>query len=84
MVEFDPLTATFSETLEHNFWGYEERTKIIIKRTLTLMAVCGGNTFLQAWMTIEGVETAGALGYAAVWVVAAGLTGAALGLVGAV
>lgn len=84
VVVFDPLTATFTETMRHNFWGYDKRTKIVIKRTLTLMAVCGGNTFLQSWMTVEGVEAAGAVGYSAIWVVAAGLTGAALGAVGAV
>jgi hypothetical protein len=80
---FDPATATLSETFWYNIWGYDERTKVVITRTAALMVVCGGNTFLQTWMTIEGVEALGAVGYSAVWVIAAGITGAALGVVGA-
>lgn len=48
------------------------------------MAVSGAHTFVQTWFTLEGVGIKGATVYAGVWVVAAGLAGAALGLVGAV
>lgn len=47
------------------------------------MLVSGINTFLQT-LTIEGVEARGAIGYSAVWVVASGLAGTALGIVGAI
>lgn len=56
----------------------------MIQRTATLMLVSGVNTAVQTAVTVEGVEVAGALVYSAVWVVAAGVTGAVLGLVGVV
>ena len=46
------------------------------------MALVGGNTFVQSYMTVEGVEGTGAAVYASVWSVAAGITGLVLGLVG--
>ncbi len=79
---FNPATATLAETFQHNFWNYSLRTKIIIKRTATLMFVSGVNTFLQAFVAIEGVEGLGAAAYASVWVVAALVVGVSLGLVG--
>ncbi len=48
------------------------------------MLVSGLNTFVQTAITIEGVETRGAVAYSIVWVVAAGVTGLALGLISAV
>lgn len=83
-VTFNPSTATLSETFEHNFWNYNLRTKVVIKRTATLMLVSGVNTFLHAFITLEGVEARGAAAYAYVWVVAAFISGVSLGLVGAV
>ncbi len=74
--EFNPGTATLAETFWHNVWGFDKKTKIVILRTLALMSVSGGNTFLQTWVTINGVEAFGAAGYSAVWLVAAGITGA--------
>jgi len=47
------------------------------------MLVSGVHTFVQTWVTIEGVEAKGAAAYSAVWVVAAGITGIALGVVSA-
>jgi hypothetical protein len=82
---FNPETATLAETLWYNVWGgYSPRTKVVITRTVTLMLVSGVNTFVQTFVTTEGVEVLGALGYSAVWVVAGGATGVALGVVGAV
>jgi hypothetical protein len=81
---FNPATATLGETLVHNVWSYGPRTKAVIKRTSALMLVSGVNTFVQCYFTIQGVEVWGALAYAAVWVAAAGVTGVALGVVGAV
>jgi hypothetical protein len=79
---FNPATATLMETFEYNFWNYSPRTKIVIKRTATLMFVSGINTFLQVYVTIEGVEAPGAAAYASVWVAAALIAGLSLGFVG--
>ena len=81
---FNPESATLGETFWYNVWGYSERTKTVITRTLALMLVSGVNTFVQSFVTVEGVEMMGAVAYSGVWVVAAGVTGAALGLVSAV
>jgi hypothetical protein len=80
---FNPETATLAETLWYNVCGYSSRTKMVITRTVTLMLVSGVNTFVQTFVTMDGVEARGALGYSAVWVVAGGVTGVALGVVGA-
>ncbi|PVH86840.1 hypothetical protein DL98DRAFT_510314 [Cadophora sp. DSE1049] len=79
---FNPETATFSETFWYNVWGYSSRKKVVIKRTATLMLVTGVNTFVQTFVTIEGVEATGAVVYSGVWVAAALITGATLGVVG--
>ncbi|KAH8595559.1 hypothetical protein B0O99DRAFT_622140 [Bisporella sp. PMI_857] len=81
---FDPKTATLSETLWYNIWGYSERTKVVIKRTLVLVVITGGNTFLETYLSLEGTELPGAVVYSAVWVVASALTGTTLGFVSAV
>lgn len=81
---FNPATATLSETFVHNVWDYSPRTKIVIGRTATLMLVSFVNTFVQVFVTIEGVEPLGAVAYSSVWTVAALITGASFGLVGAV
>lgn len=80
---FNPASATLTETFWYNVWSFDTRTKVVLKRTATLMLVVGMNTFIQTFITVEGVEAVGAIAYSGVWVVAAGLTGAALGLVGA-
>ncbi|CZT02055.1 uncharacterized protein RAG0_09383 [Rhynchosporium agropyri] len=79
---FHPETATLEETFWFNVWGYNSRKKVMIKRTATLMLVTGVNTFVQTFVTIDGVEAVGAVVYSAVWVTAALITGVTLGLVG--
>jgi len=81
---FDPSKATLKDTFWWNVWGYSSKTKVVIERTSALMLVSGVNTFLQSWVTVEGVEPLGAMAYAGVWVVAAAVSGGALGIVGAV
>ncbi|EDO04865.1 hypothetical protein SS1G_07348 [Sclerotinia sclerotiorum 1980 UF-70] len=76
---FNPETATLEETIWYNFWGWSKKTKLIIKRTATLMMVTGVNTFVQLYVTLEGVEALGAVAYSSVWIVAAGICGAVLG-----
>ncbi|KAI1413694.1 hypothetical protein F5Y13DRAFT_27788 [Hypoxylon sp. FL1857] len=80
--KFDPASATLKETVRWNFWGWTPPTKVVICRTALLVLVTGANTFLQTRLTIEGVETPGALAWSSVWVLAAAVTGLALGAVG--
>jgi len=72
------------ETIRYNLWGYETRTRVVIQRTAVLMFVSGMNTFVQTFVTVNGVEVTGSAIYSAVWIVAAGISGSALGVVGAV
>jgi len=81
---FNPVKATFAETFWYNVWGFSEATRMVLKRTAALVVITAGNTFLQTLVALEGVEFLGAVGYSAVWVGAAGLTGLALGAVNAV
>ena len=81
---FDPATASLGQTFWYNVWGYGVRSKVAIKRTLVAALVSGLNTFVQTLVTVRGVEPSGAVAYSAVWTVAAGITGAVLGLVLAV
>jgi hypothetical protein len=80
----DTESASLSETFWYNIWGYSKRTKVVISRTAALMLVSGVNTFVQTFFTLEGVEATGAAAYSAVWVLASGITGLALGVVSAV
>jgi hypothetical protein len=82
-VPLDTEGATLSETFWYNVWGYSKRTRVVVTRTAALMFVSGVNTFVQTFVTLEGVEATGAVGYSAVWVLASGLTGLALGVVSA-
>ena len=83
-VPFDTESASLSETFWWNVWGYSKRTRVVIKRTAALMLVSGVNTFVQTFVTLEGVEAVGAAAYSGVWVLASGITGVALGIVSAV
>ena len=75
---FEPKTAGFREHVFHNAWGwYSNRQKDLIGRTLLLAALVEGETIIQTWGTIKGVELVGAAGYATFW-------GAAVCVVGAV
>lgn len=80
--EFDPVTATLGETVWFNLWGYTTRAKVIIVRTGVAMLITGVNTYLQTLMTVGGVESKGAAGYAGAWTAATFLTGVALAFVG--
>ena len=57
---------------------------MVLKRTAAAMLVSGVNTFVQTWVTVEGVEMTGALLYSGVFVLAAGVIGLALGVCAAV
>lgn len=76
IAKFNPETATLGETVWYNIWGFSKRTRALIKRTATLVAVAGLHTALQTY-TIEGAEGLGAIGWSSVWALAATLTGLA-------
>jgi hypothetical protein len=80
--KFDPGSATLTDTLRYNLWGFSKRTQVVILRTGVVMFITWVNTFLQCVMTIQGVEPYGAAAYASIWAVAAMMTGTALELVG--
>lgn len=79
---FDPVTATLSDTLRWNLWGFNKRTQVVILRTGLVALFTWINTYLQCAVTVQGVEPYGAAAYASIWAVAAMATGAALELVG--
>ncbi|KAI1074345.1 hypothetical protein F5B20DRAFT_574162 [Whalleya microplaca] len=80
--EFDPVEASLAETVRWNVWGWSAQTRVVVQRTALLMGITGVNTFLQTSLTIRGVEPAGAAAWSSVWVLAAAVTGLALGAVG--
>lgn len=82
MAEFNPETATLSETVWYNVWGYSKRSRTLIKRTATLAFASAMQTGLRTYITVEGVEFAGAAGWAAMWASAALLVGGVLWWVG--
>jgi hypothetical protein len=67
--DFDPATATLPQTIEHNFYGFDKRTRTLIQQTFILNAFLFIGT-VQRCMTLSGTEWMGAAGYASVWVVA--------------
>ncbi|KAI1098982.1 hypothetical protein F4804DRAFT_99882 [Jackrogersella minutella] len=79
---FDPAAASLGQTLRWNLWGWRAQTKVLIQRSALLVLVTGANTFLQTRFTVDGVETPGAAAWSSVWVLAAAVTGVALGAVG--
>lgn len=81
---FDPVKASLRETVRWNFLGWSSQTKVAMKRTALIMLVTGINTFLRTWLTITGVEAAGATAWSSAWVVAAAITGFAMTVVGGV
>ncbi|KAI4177094.1 MAG: hypothetical protein LQ343_000576 [Gyalolechia ehrenbergii] len=82
MAEFDPETATLGQTVWYNVWGYSKRSRILIKRTATLAVASAMQTGLRTYFTIQGVELAGAAGWAAMWAAAAVLVGGVFWWVG--
>lgn len=80
--KFDPATASLSETLRWNVWGFSTRIKVGLVRTGLVMLITWINTFLQCVVSMNGVESYGAAVYASIWALAALMTGLALELVG--
>ncbi|KAL8653154.1 MAG: hypothetical protein Q9210_002275 [Variospora velana] len=82
MAEFNPETASLGQTVWYNVWGYSKRSRTLIKRTATLAFASAMQTGLRTYITVEGVELAGAAGWAAMWATAAILVGGVFWWVG--
>lgn len=80
--EFNPVTASLRETFVYNVWGYTAKGKVGILRTATAVAVTFANTYLQCTRMMAGIDPIGAGSYAAVWAIAALLSGVGLCYVG--
>jgi hypothetical protein len=65
---FDPTTSDLRQHVYHNAWGwYSSRQKELISRTILLSVMTVGESVIQTWGTIKGVEFSGATLYAAIW-----------------
>ena len=80
--DFDPASATLSETFAYTFWGWSARTRELIKRAAIVAGVTFMYTFVQLTFTVRGVEPAGAAGWAGFWSIAGLATAAVYGWVG--
>ena len=80
---FDPATSDLRQHVYHNAWGwYSSRQKELISRTTLLAIMVVGETIIQTWGTIKGVEFWGATWYAAIWGVGVAVVGAVFDWVG--
>ncbi|KAF2850126.1 hypothetical protein T440DRAFT_555386 [Plenodomus tracheiphilus IPT5] len=66
---FDAAIATLPQTVKHNVWRFDRRTRTLVIQTLILNAFVFGTTVQKA-MTLKGTEVVGAAGYAGMWVLA--------------
>jgi hypothetical protein len=85
-LRFDPETASLSQHVAHNLHfnpeGLTPRGKILLKRTLILATSSFVSSFTRSFVTIDGTDILGALGWASVWSTAAALVGVAYAWVG--
>lgn len=83
---FDPANATFGQTLAYNLGcspaGFTPRAEILFKRTAILATSTFVNSLVRSYVTIEGTEFMGAVGWSSIWAVASLLTGLAFSWVG--
>ena len=80
---FNPTTASFTDHIYYNIWGwYSPRQKELVRRTLLLTGLIASETIVSTWGAIAGVEIQGALWYAGVWGMGSLVTGAVLDWVG--
>lgn len=78
---FNPATATFTETLRQNVWGWSKQTKVLLTQTAVLATMVAANTAVRV-SALEGTDAVGAVGYAGVWVLAGLLSAVMFGWVG--
>ena len=85
MSSFDPATASLSETIWYNvlFWRrWDSRTKVLVERMVTVVAVSTVNISVQTFNTLEGADVFGAVGWAGLWAVANVVVAIVFGWVG--
>lgn len=78
---FDPQTATLAETFLYNVWGFRKGVRELVLRSAVLAGVTLAYGWVQVFASVEGVESAGALGWASIWAASALVTGAVFGWV---
>ncbi|KAL6702558.1 hypothetical protein ACN47E_001555 [Coniothyrium glycines] len=71
--QFNAATASLPQTIKHNFWHFDKRTRTLIQQTAILNMFVFVNTVQRA-MTVNGTEFVGAAGYASIWVLANTIT----------
>jgi hypothetical protein len=83
--KFDTENANLAQTVAYNLGfgsdGFSARTQVLAKRTSVLVLSSFLNTFARVFVTIEGTELVGALGWSGLWATAGLLTGIAYGWV---
>jgi hypothetical protein len=80
---FEPTRSDLRQHVYHNAWGwYSSRQKELIRRTTLLAVMVMGETIIQTWGTIKGVEFSGATWYAVLWAVGVAVVGAVFDWVG--
>ena len=83
--KFDSENANLAQTIAYNLGfgpeGFSARTKVLAKRTTVVVLSSFFNTFARVFVTIEGSEFVGALGWSGLWATAGLLTGIAYGWV---
>ena len=76
---FDPEDATLAQTVVYNLGlgkeGLSPRSEVLLKRTATLALASSVNTFVRVYGTVDGSESTGAFGYAALWATAVATVG---------
>jgi hypothetical protein len=82
---FDPARATLRDTLRFNLWGgYSSAARFLLRRLAVLVAATAAHTWLHSFFTLDGAESAGAVGWAGLWSAAAVLSGLMFWWVGGV
>lgn len=80
---FAPATSNLRQHVYHNAWGwYSARQKELITRTALLAVMVVGETIIQTWGTIKGVEFSGAVWYALMWGIGVAVIGTVFDWVG--
>lgn len=79
---FDAETASLSETIFYNIYGHSKRVRVLMQRSLILASVVGAHTWLHTYLVVDGAEGFGAIGWSAIWSIAAIWTGLVFAWVG--
>lgn len=87
ILEFDPETATLTQTLHRNILWHKylpAREQALFSRAATLTLWTIASTWFLGWVEIEGCDALGALSWAGMWGLGAAATSAMLGWIAGV